>query len=900
MKFKTSNEIRNIYIKYFEDNGHKVIKSASLIPTDDSSLLWVNAGIVPFKKYFDGTVIPKNKKLTSCQKCIRTNDIELVGKTARHHTFFEMLGNFSIGDYFKEEAIKFAYELLVSNKYFGIDKKKLYITVYCDDQEAYELWKKKGIDSSHIIKLKENFWEIGEGPCGPDTEIFYDRGEEFDLDKKGLNLLKKGIENDRYIEIWNNVFTQFNAKEDLPRNEYSELPSKNIDTGMGLERMACIFQNVKTNYETDLFKPIIEEIEKISNQKYTGQIPYKVIADHIRAITFAINDGALFSNEGRGYVLRRLLRRAVLFGKKINIDKPFMHNLVKKVVEIMKNNYPELVNKQKFIEKVILNEEELFHLTLISGEKKLYELIKNNKNTKKISGKEAFKLYDTYGFPFELTLEYLKEYNIYVSKKEFDKYMNQQKERARKARKKNNSMNIQNEMLLKYKNKSRFIGYDKYECRTKVIGLIKDNKIVNQLIDKGLVVLEETPFYAELGGQAADIGEIKGDNCKLKVKDVIKAPHKQHLHIVDVIEGSIKLNDLVQVKININRRKKISQNHSAIHLLQEALREVLDNSLVQAGSKVDDKIARFDFTYSNNNISDEEIVLVEKLVNEKINTKTDAKTEIMSLVEAKEKGAIAFFDDKYEDLVRVVTLFDSVELCGGTHVSNVGEIKKIAIKSFETKGSNVYRIEVVTDTNIKSELFKEIKPYNEEIKKLLNKAKRIIKSAKKENIDLFFDVKIDNSQPLSYKDIIYNRNEVVNVRTKVKELEKKYINEKEKNILNDLSFLEDRKESDKIGEYIVIKIKDYDVKLLKKFVDELIEKLDNGFIFIANIKNSNVNFIAKMKKSANRDIDCGMLVKEASQEANGNGGGSKWFAQGGGTNVKLIKKRLLFSDVLTI
>ena len=427
MKKMTSEQIIRTYIDFFKERGHLEIPSSSLIPKDDPTILWINAGVTPLKKYFDGRVIPESRRLTSCQKCIRTGDIESVGKTARHHTFFQMLGNFSVGDYFKKEALTWAYELLTSDKYFGLDKNKLYITVYPADEEAYNLWVSLGIDPSHIIKLENNFWEIGPGPSGPDSEIFYDRGEKYDPQKQGIKLLEQELENDRYIEIWNNVFSQFNAKEGIDRANYEELPSKNIDTGMGVERMACIMQETETNYETDLFMPIMEAISEIARIEYLGQMEFKVIADHIRSLTFALSDGATFSNYGRGYVLRRLLRRAVRMSRKLNINHSFMADLVDVVVDKYSTIYPELTQTKGLVKELITKEEDLFHRTLLSGEKKLEEIFTTSPN-KQINGSDAFKLYDTYGFPIELTVEYAEEQGFTVDMAGFQKYMDAQKE----------------------------------------------------------------------------------------------------------------------------------------------------------------------------------------------------------------------------------------------------------------------------------------------------------------------------------------------------------------------------------------------------------------------------------------------------------------------------------------
>lgn len=889
MKKMSSNEIREMYLKYFESKGHLIVPSASLIPINDPTLLWINAGVTPLKKYFDGTSVPQNRRMTSSQKCIRTNDIDNVGRTARHHTFFEMLGNFSIGDYFKKEAIAFSYELLTSEKYFGMDKDKLYMTIYSHDEDAYNLWIEQGVDPSHIIRLETNFWEIGEGPSGPDSEIFYDRGVEYDPENKGIALLQEEIDNDRYIEIWNNVFSMYNAKEGVARENYKELPSKNIDTGMGLERMASIMQGTKTNFETDLFMPIIDEVSKLCNKPYNGEMAFKVIADHIKALTFALSDGATFSNEGRGYVLRRLLRRAVRFGKKLGIEKPFLYTLVQTVVNIMNTAYPYLDEKAETVSDLVLREEELFHKTLASGEQKLEELIEKT-DSNVISGADAFKLYDTYGFPCELTKEYLEEKGYTIDQDAFDKCMLRQKEMARSARSKEASMKVQNEVLLNFKDESEFVGYDTYESESKVIALFKENELVNELTGEGYIVLDKTPFYAEMGGQVADTGVISGETFKVVIEDVIKAPHKQHLHYGDV-DGTIKVGDTVSAKIDAERRESIAKNHSATHLLQEALKEALNADVMQAGSKVDVNNLRFDFTYQGK-ITDQEMVLAERLVNEKIGTKVDSTTETMSLEEAKKKGAVALFEEKYEDKVRVVTLYDSIELCGGTHVKNVGDINKFAIKSFESKGSNVYRIEAATDKYIESELYSVIDPYNDEMLKLLGKAKRIIGEAHQEGIDLNFDVNIDNSAPASYADIVYNRLEVANVRDKVRELEKAYVVAKEAKALEDLSSFDKDIFETSNGKFIVAKTENYEVSFLKQLVDRLLERVGTGLIFIANVTGSNVNYVAKAHKDLAEKVDCGALIKEASTKSSGNGGGSKLFGQGGGSDISNLDQIL--------
>lgn len=888
MKKLKGNEIINMYLNFFAERGHTIIESASLIPKDDPTVLWINAGVTPLKKYFDGTIVPKNKRLTSCQKCIRTGDIESVGHTARHHTFFQMLGNFSIGDYFRTEAITWAYELLTSPKYFDIDKDKLYVTVYTHDDETYNLWLKLGIKESHLVKLDGNFWEIGPGPSGPDTEIFYDRGEKYDKEKKGIKLLQNEEENDRYIEIWNNVLSQFNATEGLKREEYPELPSKNIDTGMGVERMACIMQGTETNYETDLFMPIMKGIEEIAHIPYTGQMEFKVIADHIRTLTFALADGAVFENVGRGYVLRRLLRRASRMGRKLNINREFLSELVTIVVDNYKEIYPYLVGESSKVKELITKEELLFQKTLLSGEKHLEELFANS--NKVISGKDAFKLYDTYGYPIELTIEAAEEKGFTVDIEEFKSYMNAQKTLARSSRKVENSMNIQNDALINYKENSDFVGYEKLGLETEIIAIMKNNEFVDSSNEDCYIFLKENPFYAESGGQVADSGYLKNDDCKLEVLDVIKAPNGQHMIEVKLLEGTIKKGSKILTHVSKEKRFNIMKNHSSVHLLQKSLQDLLGDSVHQAGSKVDDKTLRFDFNY-HGRLSDELILKVEQLVNQRINAGYETKIEYMSLDEAKNEGAMALFSDKYGDIVRVVTIGDSIELCAGTHINNSKDINKFAIASVENKGSDTFRITATTDTNITEVLGEEVSKYNEQMLKLLDKAKKIIINAKELNIDLKFNFNIANNTPTSYKDIIINKNELENLKENLKELEKEFTIKKNQKSVSDLSsFLSIKEEINGIATIISI-TNDYDIATLKQIASALSNQLDNSFILLANQnKDNSVNFIAKT--TSNR-VDCGSIIKELSTSCKGNGGGSKVFAQGGGTDGANIATLLM-------
>jgi len=886
MKYMTSTEIRKMWYDFFEKKGHKKMESAPLIPIDDDSLLWINAGVTPLKKYFDGSQVPESRRIVSVQKCIRTNDIENVGMTARHQTFFEMMGNFSIGDYFKNEAIGFAFELLTSEEWFNVPKEKLYVTIYSDDDDAYNRWVEVGFIPEHIVRLDGNFWEIGEGPCGPDSEIFYDRGEKYDPNGDALENFKNDCDQDRYIEIWNNVFSQFNSKEGVERCNYQELPSKNIDTGAGLERWACVFQNVDSNFDTDLFVPIIRAIEELSGVLYNGESTFKIIADHIRAITVALSDGAIFENVGRGYVLRRLLRRSVRMGKKLGMNEPFMYKLVDTVCDIMGESYPELVQNKGFVQTLVYEEEQLFHKTLAAGERRLIDLMESSTD-KTVSGVEVFKLYDTYGFPYELTLEYLEEKGFTTSKEEFDRYMEEQKQLAKQNRKQDTSMNSQNEELLNFKETSEFV-YGVYTEKGKVIGLFDGDKFVDSVKKEGYVILDKTCFYAESGGQVSDTGMITANNFKARVLDVQKAPNGQHLHKVKILDGVINLNDQVKTSIDEARRRKIEANHSSVHLLQYALRTIISDKIHQAGSYVDDTSLRFDFTYTGK-LLDEKIIEVENFVNEYVKQNIDSKTEIMDVNQAKESGAMALFSEKYGSSVRVVTIGESKELCGGTHIKNTDEIKEFAIFSVESKGSNVYRIEACTNDNIEDILLDAIKPYNDEKIKLLMKARNIISQAKQEGIILEFDCNITNEEPRSYKDIIFERNELEYTQTEVKNLEKKYKEEKSKTALNDLTVYENQIEEKNGHKYLVTTVENQDINVLKDIVDALLNKMGNGFILIANVRGEQMNFVSRNNLE---HLSSGDMIKFVTSKLDGNGGGSKTFAQGGGKDISKLPEVL--------
>lgn len=879
MKYMTHNDIRNTWFEFFKEKGHKVLESAPLIPINDDSLLWINAGVAPLKKYFDGSIVPENKRLTNIQKCIRTNDIENVGITKRHQTFFEMMGNFSIGDYFKNEAIEFSYELLTSPKYFDIPVERLYVTIYDKDQDAKNKWLEVGMPLDHIIPLEGNFWEIGEGPCGPDSEIFFDRGEKYDPNNDALEKFKNDEEQERYIEIWNNVFSQYNSMPNVKREDYKELPHKNIDTGAGLERWCIVFQDVDSTFETDLFVPIIKQIEKMTNIMYMGQTPMKIIADHIRAITFALGDGASFENVGRGYVLRRLLRRSVRNGKNIGLNEPFMYKLVGTVIEIMKEAYPNLVDERAKIETTILEEEKLFFQTLDAGERILKEMLKKSKDNV-LSGADAFKLYDTYGFPFELTEEYLHELGYTTSKDEFDKYMASQKEMAKKAAKNKTAMASQKQVLLDFKDESTFV-YGIYRLKSKIIAIISKDSIESTLDHDGYIALERTCFYAESGGQISDTGMIIGKSFKARVLDVFKGPNGQHIHKIRLLDGVITTGDECEMVLDKEKRKMIENNHSSVHLLHYALRDVIDEDIRQAGSYVSQDRLRFDFTYSKK-LTDDKILAVEKKVNEMISDGYIVSTEIMPLDKAKQLGAMALFSEKYKDQVRVVKIGKSIELCGGTHANNTAQIGHFAIYSYESKGSNVYRIEAVTGAKVESTLYDVINPYSEEKIKLLMKAKSILDNASKQNIALDFDADIQTQKLDSYDDIIFCKNELSYIQTEVRDLEKKYQKEVEKSILNNLDIYRENVKQYNNTKALIMKVENMDTELLKQIADSLINEFGKGLVFFANIRNGqNINFICR----SNCNINAGYIVKNAATSSDGNGGGSASFAQGGGKKV---------------
>ena len=870
MKYLKGYEIRRMWLDFFASKGHMIEPGAPLVPNNDPTLLWINSGVAALKKYFDGSMKPKSNRITNAQKSLRTNDIENVGMTARHHTFFEMLGNFSIGDYFREEAIHWGYELLTSPKWFGLNKDELYITVHPTDDVTRKLWIKEGIDPSHLVDCEGNYWEIGEGPCGPNTEIFVDRGTKYDPENIGLDLLKNDIENDRYIEIWNIVFSQYNAKEGLKRSEYPELPQKNIDTGAGLERLACIFQGVDTNFETDLFMPIIKETEKYAKIPYSkeNRFGYHVIADHIRTCTFALADGAMFSNEGRGYVLRRVLRRAVRFGKKIGINESFMYKLVPTVAKIMEDYYPYVTAKIEDIAKLVKIEEEKFQKTLTAGEQILVEYL--NTKPSVVSKEMAFKLYDTYGFPLELTKEIALEAGISTDEEGFKQEMQEQKERARAARNTINSMNRQSADLLNFDLESNFV-YNPTPIKAKVIALFKDGVKVDSIEDDGEVVLDTTTFYAESGGQVADTGYLVLNGQNIEVKDVQKAPRKQHLHSVETNGLTLNVGDEVEVKVNLARRNRITRNHSACHLLQKALQEVLGNGVHQAGSYVDEEKLRFDFTYVTK-ISQEQLKLVERKVNEAIDAAYVTNIQELPIEEAKKLGAMALFGEKYDSIVRVVDFGGySIEFCGGCHVSNTQDIGVFAIEFEESISSGVRRIQACAG----------IGGY-----KFLKSKEEILV-----NVSSNLGALSVYETPDRLKTLLNNAKET---KDELAKLKLSLADSKAKDLLANA-------DTSKGYPVIIEVLNNEDKDMLVKYVDYIKSKANKYAVYFVNKGEDKISLMAACSADLVKSgLHCGKLVKETATMLGGNGGGRPDMAQAGGKDaskiddvINLVKSSLL-------
>ncbi|MGN8841326.1 alanine--tRNA ligase [Niallia sp. Sow4_A1] len=869
MKNLTGAEIRSKFLEFFQSKGHAIEPSASLVPHEDPSLLWINSGVATLKKYFDGRVIPENPRITNAQKSIRTNDIENVGKTARHHTFFEMLGNFSIGDYFKEEAIEWAWEFLTDEKWIGFDKEKLSVTIHPEDEEAYLLWRDKiGVPENRIIRLEGNFWDIGEGPSGPNTEIFYDRGPEYGDDINDPELYPGG-ENDRYLEVWNLVFSEFNHN---PDGTYTPLPKKNIDTGMGLERMASVVQNVPTNFDTDLFMPIIQATEQLANAKYgenaSSDEAFKVIADHIRTVAFAIGDGALPSNEGRGYVLRRLLRRAVRYAKKININRPFMFELVQVVAEIMVDYYPTVKEKTPFIQKVMKSEEERFHETLNEGLAILSEVMEKAKEKGVIAGEDIFRLYDTYGFPVELTEEYAEEQGLGIDHEGFEREMESQRDRARKARQEVDSMQVQSGVLGNIKVESQFVGYEQWETEAKIVALLKDGEEVEsaEAGDEIQFILDKTPFYAESGGQIADKGIVKSTHVTIRVEDVQKAPNGQNLHRGTIESGAIMVKDELKATVDRQNRSKIVKNHTATHLLHQALKDVLGTHVNQAGSLVQPDRLRFDFSHFGQ-ITAEELDEIEKIVNEKIWESIAVQIDYKNIDEAKAMGAMALFGEKYGKIVRVVQVGSySLELCGGCHVDNTSAIGLFKIVSEAGIGAGTRRIEAVTGQAAYQQLTDQIH--------LLKDAANKLKTSPK-------DVATRIESLLTEVKQLQRENE--SLAAKLSNIEAGNLVEKVK-MVNGVPVL-------------AASIPNVDMNNLRTMADELKQKIGSVVLVLGSANEGKVNIIAGVTKDLmDKGYHAGKIVKEVASICGGGGGGRPDMAQAGGKDPSKLKDALDFVE----
>lgn len=872
LKKLNSAQVRRMYLKFFEEHGHQVMPSASLVPVNDPTLLWINSGVATMKKYFDGKVVPDNPRMTSSQKSIRTNDIENVGKTARHHTMFEMLGNFSVGDYFKNEVIPWAWELLTSDEWFGFNPERLYITYYPKDHDAYNRWREVGVAEDHLIADEDNFWDIGQGPSGPDTEIFYDRGQEFNnlADDDPENY--PGGENERYLEIWNIVFSQFNH---TPEDTYEPLPHKNIDTGMGLERVVSIFENAPTNFETDLFMPLIKQAEEFSGTKKYGQnkeddIQFKIIADHIRTITFAIGDGALPSNVGRGYVIRRLLRRAVVAGKKLGINEPFLAKMVPTVGKIMEDYYPDVLKNADYIASVIESEEDRFSATLNGGLNLLNNVIaeaKENK-TNEIDGRAAFKLYDTYGFPIELTKEYAEDEGLTVDEKGFQAAMTEQQNRARNARDMDNGMGVQTDLWTSFKEDSKYVGYtDLAVDNAKVIGLAHDGQQADEAQpgDKNIeLIFDVTPFYAEMGGQVADTGDIIDNYGKKvgRVVDVQHAPNQQNLHRVE-LTTPIKKGARYKLVVDRIRHLKIEKNHTATHLLDQALRNVLGGHTQQAGSLVEEHYLRFDFNHFGQ-VTAEDLKKVENMVNEQIWKEIPVKTVETDIDSAKEMGAIALFSDKYGDKVRVVKIGDfNTEFCGGDHVKNTNELGLFKIVSEGGVGAGVRRIEAVTS----SDAFKFFQDRDD----LLTKSAASLKVAQIKEV------------PHQVETL---QNELKEAQKQNESLQAKIAAQQANNVFENV-------QATKNGSLIAAEVQVAGMGQLRQLADTWRSKALSDVLVLATASDGKANLLVAVSDDKTKEgLKAGDLIKAIAPAINGGGGGRPNLAQAGGKNPAGIKDAL--------
>ncbi|MDQ5983061.1 MAG: Alanine--tRNA ligase [Eubacteriales bacterium SKADARSKE-1] len=864
MEWTGLNELREKFLSFFESKGHLKLPSFSLIPKDDNSLLLINSGMAPMKKFFTGEATPPRARVTTCQKCIRTPDIERVGVTARHITYFEMLGNFSFGDYFKNEVTAWAWEFCT--KVLNLPEDKLWVTIYENDDEACDIWTKKvGVNPSHMVRLgkEDNFWEHGTGPCGPCSELYFDRGKKYSCGKPTCSV---GCDCDRYVEFWNLVFTQFEKDED---GNYNPLEHPNIDTGMGLERLACIMQGVDNVFLIDTMQNIMKHVCKIAGIEYGNNpktdVSLRVITDHVRSTSVMIADGVLPSNEGRGYVLRRLLRRAARQGRLIGITEPFLYKVCETVIEENQKAYPELVEKSAFIKKLIKVEEENFSKTIDQGLLLLNELIENS-NGKTLSGEDAFKLNDTYGFPIDLTKEILEENSMSVDEKRFNELLLEQKNRARNARQDAGADawkadGAENLNLLP----TEFVGYETLSSKSKIIAILKDNEDV-PFANKGdcvNIVLDVTPFYAESGGQSYDIGVMKNELATLNVETVTKNLSGVYFHKVKVASGTISVGDSITAQVNQNNRLATAKNHTAAHLLQAALRSVLGEHVEQAGQLVNAKEMRFDFTHFSA-LTKEEISKVEKLVNEQILKGINLEMREMPIERAKELGAMALFGDKYGEMVRVVKIDDfSIELCGGTHIDNTAKLGGFKIVSENSVASGVRRIEAVTGTGILNLL-----------NNYIEKTSECAKILKISNTDEIFRACAQMLDDIKDKEKIIDQLNSELAAFRVEDLLKK-----EKDING--------------TKLIVAKFSGISVESLKSMCDKIKDKLDNFVAVLASVTDDKANIICCVaKKTQASGFDAGKIVREVAHLAGGNGGGKPDMAMAGIKNLNLLDRAL--------
>ena len=864
MQYRGLNELREMYLKFFETKGHLRLPSFSLIPQNDPSLLLINSGMAPMKPYFTGEQEPPRHRVTTCQKCIRTGDIENVGKTARHGTFFEMLGNFSFGDYFKKEAIAWSWEFLTSPEWVGIDPDRLYPSIYVDDDEAFEIWNKDiGIPAERIFRFgkEDNFWEHGSGPCGPCSEIYYDRGPEYGCGKPGCTV---GCDCDRYMEVWNNVFSQF---DNDGNGNYTELKQKNIDTGMGLERLACVVQGVGSLFDVDTVRNITNKVSEIAGKHYGDSektdISLRVITDHIRSTVMMICDGVIPSNEGRGYVLRRLLRRAARHGKLLGIDHPFLSEVATTVIQESGGAYPELVEKQKYIHKVIENEEASFNKTIDSGLSILNERIAAA-DGKELPAADAFQLYDTYGFPIDLTLEILEEQGMTTNRDEFDRLMNEQRERAREDRKKMGDLGWQSEDLgLDKSIKTRFDGYETLGESAKVLAIVNEGEPSGAAAkgEKITVVLDHTPFYAEMGGQIGDHGVLAGKNGVVMVSDVQKTKDGKYMHIGVVTEGEISVEDDVEAKVDAEYRQAICRAHTSTHLLQKALRKVLGDHVEQAGSYTANDHIRFDFTHFAA-LTPEELEQVENLVNEAILAGSPVITEEMSIDEAKKKGAMALFGEKYGAVVRVVQAGDSVELCGGTHLDNTAKAGMFKIISEASVAAGVRRIEAVTG--------KAVLHFLNERQHILNETAAALKTSPNE-----LAAKVEQT--------------MADLRAMSKKVEKLNGKIASMQMVDLFNVSRDVKGVN----VVATKLEDANADMLRTMGDDIKEKAPNMVAVLSSINGEKVSLLCVCGAEAvKKGAHAGKIIKEVAKIVGGGGGGRPDSATAGGKQPEKLEEAL--------